>query len=199
MEIDGMTQNAAMKRLDRMLFFSLVEEVGRNICYQCEEVINNYRELSVEHKVSHMGDSKLFWSKDNLAYSHLACNVAAGLRGKGNRRNSKIVIRDHGTVGSYAKGCRCKPCRETYSVYQKKRRGGSDPPGYEEAITKTIKKLMEMGKVGGTLQIREIKAALQVQDWECDSYRLSHKLRAMGYEVVGGPRASIKITVDKEG
>lgn len=76
----GMPNGTATARLRKSILFKLVQETGRNICFQCGKAIESEEELSIEHKVPWLdsGDPvKLFFDLNNIAFSHLSCNVAA--------------------------------------------------------------------------------------------------------------------------
>jgi len=111
----GMDPGTASSRLKKELMFSLIVELKRNTCYRCNELILNSNELSVEHKEEWLGKdnaSTLFFDLDNIAFSHLQCNIKAC------RKPHKIVsLQDpriiHGSRRAYEKHkCRCSSCKE---------------------------------------------------------------------------------------
>ena len=62
--------------------FRLVQRLGEDICYRCEGKIKTVQELSIEHKEPWFDvDPELFWALDNVAFSHLSCNVGSRRRG----------------------------------------------------------------------------------------------------------------------
>lgn len=76
----GMNFGTASNRLRKMKHFECLVKLGENICFQCGEKIENCSELSIEHKVPYLDSTDpqaLFWSLDNVAYSHLNCNSGA--------------------------------------------------------------------------------------------------------------------------
>jgi hypothetical protein len=76
----GMHPSTATSRLRKMLMFNFAQKLDLDICFQCGEKIKTVEELSVEHKVSwiHAEDPvKLFFDLDNIAFSHLKCNMGA--------------------------------------------------------------------------------------------------------------------------
>ena len=114
----GMDKGTAMHRLKKTIMFELVKKAGMDRCYRCRLLITNVSELSVEHMKSWLWkDVKLFWDINNIAFSHLACNVRAS--------NFKQKC---GSYSKYLKGCRCDICetkyrirtKEQYSRYYKK-------------------------------------------------------------------------------
>lgn len=76
----GMPLGTASAKLRKSILFSLLKETGKNICFQCGRIIENEDELSIEHKIPYL-DSKnpkeLFFDLNNIAFSHLSCNVKA--------------------------------------------------------------------------------------------------------------------------
>ena len=94
-----------------MLFFSLIQKLQLDICFRCEEKIENYKELSIDHKISWQGKSNdLFWDIDNIAYSHISCNSAKSAASTGG---------GHPSYAGYSMGCRCKACIKCKQMYQK--------------------------------------------------------------------------------
>ena len=116
----GMNPSTAAHRLRKMVLFELLRNQERNRCFQCGEIIKNMENLSLEHKVPWLdGDDPagLFFDLDNVAYSHLKCNVGA-------RRAKTGPQTDHGTFSRYSKwGCRCKPCTRANADHRQKYRG----------------------------------------------------------------------------
>jgi hypothetical protein len=108
--------SADRQRLKKHIMFSLVQELGRDTCFQCGELIETVEEFSIEHKLPHsMGeDQERFWDMANIAYSHLSCNVLAGTRLP--RKNKS----QHGTYGHYVNHkCRCVSCKEAHAEYKR--------------------------------------------------------------------------------
>ena len=102
----GMPIGTATARLRKNILFSFLEKTKENICFQCGEIIENVDDLSIEHKEPWLdSDNPLdkFFSLDNIAFSHLTCNIGAARKDVGPRVG-------HGTSGMYARGCRCKLC-----------------------------------------------------------------------------------------
>ena len=78
----GMPHGTATNRLRKMIMFDLLKRLGEDFCYRCENIIENVDDLSVEHKKPWLwNDKKLFWDLDNIAFSHLKCNIANRPRG----------------------------------------------------------------------------------------------------------------------
>ncbi|MHA2064619.1 MAG: HNH endonuclease [Candidatus Thorarchaeota archaeon] len=79
-ELLGIKHGTAANQLRKMVMFQLVQQTGRDTCHQCGEKIRSVKELSIEHKepwqrADNPKDS--FFDLDNIAFSHLSCNVAA--------------------------------------------------------------------------------------------------------------------------
>jgi len=72
----GMPQGTASGRLRKMLLFRQLKKHNENICVRCNKAIDAVEELSVEHIKPWEGISAdLFWDLDNVAFSHMRCNV----------------------------------------------------------------------------------------------------------------------------
>ena len=72
----GMSHGKASHRLRKMVLLNLLQKYGENICFKCSRKIEDVNELSIEHKQPWEGVSvELFWSLDNIAFSHLRCNT----------------------------------------------------------------------------------------------------------------------------
>lgn len=77
----GMPNGTANNRLRKLILFDLLKRHNENVCFQCGEVIETANELSIEHKQAWLDRSPdLFWDLDNIAFSHLHCNISAGRR-----------------------------------------------------------------------------------------------------------------------
>jgi hypothetical protein len=75
----GMPTGTAANRLRKQILFRCIQKLGEDLCYRCKERISSVRDLSIEHIKPWLNvDVALFWDLDNIAYSHLSCNVAAG-------------------------------------------------------------------------------------------------------------------------
>ena len=77
----GMAHGTAVHYLRKMLLFRLVQETKRDICYMCGKKIVDINMFSIEHKVSWLDSynpKEKFFDLDNIAYSHLICNMSKG-------------------------------------------------------------------------------------------------------------------------
>ncbi|MCB1711155.1 MAG: HNH endonuclease [Candidatus Riesia sp.] len=133
----GVAQGTARNKLIKKLMFSMAQELGKTSCYRCQKEIENIDNFSVEHKTPWLDseDPKgLYFDLDNIAFSHLKCNVRAS-----RATNRKEVTEGKLTCTSCNKekelsffdkayntntGYRgkCKDCRRVYDKNWKKRK-----------------------------------------------------------------------------
>jgi len=102
----GMPIGTASARLKKSIMFSMAQRLGLDFCFQCSARIEKVEEFSVEHKVPYLDSENpvdLFFDLDNIAFSHLNCNVGASRPGQ--------PPAGHGTERKYKNGCRCDDCR----------------------------------------------------------------------------------------
>ena len=81
----GMPHGTAAGRLRKLILFDLLRQLDQNKCYRCDNTILTADQLSIEHKEpweSRANGRELFWSLDNIAFSHIKCNSGAGRRYK---------------------------------------------------------------------------------------------------------------------
>jgi hypothetical protein len=72
----GMSHGAAASKLRKSILFSLLVRLKENVCFKCGKVIYSPNELSIEHKLPWENiASNLFWDIENIAFSHMKCNV----------------------------------------------------------------------------------------------------------------------------
>ncbi len=92
-EFLGMNYSTAAHRLRKNILFSLVQELGRNVCFRCGDPIERSEDLSIEHKEFWLyTDPELFWDLDNITFSHLKCNT---LHRRHPNTSKKECIRGH--------------------------------------------------------------------------------------------------------
>jgi hypothetical protein len=86
----GMPHGTASSRLRKMILFHLLQRHGENVCFRCSKEIETADDLTIEHKLPWEGISvDLFWSLDNIAFSHRYCNLPHRYAG-GQARMRKI-------------------------------------------------------------------------------------------------------------
>lgn len=72
----GMPHGTATGRLRKNILFHLLRKYGESVCFKCSQDIERVEDLSIEHKKPWEGVSAdLFWDLDNIAFSHLRCNL----------------------------------------------------------------------------------------------------------------------------
>lgn len=112
----GMDPGTANGRLKKMILFSLIQETERDECFRCADVIGDIDNLSIEHKIPWLYNSvSLFWDLDNIAFSHLSCNVGSALK-------NPATIARHGTEARYKQGCRRSKCRYAHATQRAEER-----------------------------------------------------------------------------
>jgi hypothetical protein len=85
----GMTYGKAQHRLRKSIMFMLAQRCSMDICHQCGKRIDTESEISIEHIVAWEKSNdplKSFSDLDNIAFSHLVCNIKAA--SKPNKRFS---------------------------------------------------------------------------------------------------------------
>jgi hypothetical protein len=76
----GMATSTARSRLYKQTLFLLAKETKKNICYRCNQFIENEEDFSLDHKKEWRYSSDpefLFFDPDNLAFSHCSCNSSS--------------------------------------------------------------------------------------------------------------------------
>lgn len=117
----GMPFGTATQRLRKQVMFRLIQKCGMDSCHQCGEKINSVEDLSVEHKIPWLNSNDptgLFFDVNNIAFSHLSCNIASARNGKG--KEGKPISCP--SVQAYWRGCRCDGCTQASRTYHKSRR-----------------------------------------------------------------------------
>lgn len=77
-EFLGMPYGTASNRLRKQVMLMLLQRLNADVCFKCEEQIETPEELSIEHMepwFNRENGIDLFWSLDNIAFSHLRCNI----------------------------------------------------------------------------------------------------------------------------
>jgi len=116
----GMPFGTANGRLRKKVLFSLVVKYNENICYRCKAKILSIDEFTIEHKQPWLHVSvDLFWDIDNIAFSHLVCNVSAASKPWGMRANAP-----EGTL--WCSKCKDYRAIEIFTKNKNKKSGYSD-------------------------------------------------------------------------
>ena len=113
----GMPYGTAYARLRKMVLFKVLRESGKNVCFQCNGLIQNVDDLSLEHKRPWLDSAdpiETFFDLENIAFSHIKCNVAAGRKWSSGQLT-------HGITGYDYHGCRCDKCKAAKSIKNTKR------------------------------------------------------------------------------
>ena len=90
----GMPFGTATNKLRKQILFRLVQKCEMDICYQCNEKIENVSQLSIEHKMPWLdSDDPLtsFFDSQNIAFSHLSCNSAASRGYQAERKHPSLT------------------------------------------------------------------------------------------------------------
>lgn len=84
-KILGLPLGTASNRLRKLLLFSLAGKLNMLQCFRCNKLIDNVAEFSIEHKIAWQNSetpNDLFFAIDNIAFSHLSCNIGAAYKHK---------------------------------------------------------------------------------------------------------------------
>jgi hypothetical protein len=114
-ELLGVAYGTARNKLIKNLLWNFVRSSNLNICFQCNEKINNIEDLSIEHKIpwqSAADPISAFYDLENIAYSHLKCNMKAGGKLNTIPCESRKAAR---------KGCNCDYCKSYNKARWRKR------------------------------------------------------------------------------
>jgi len=74
----GMPHGTASNRLRKMILWRMVQELGEDNCFRCGQQIKDVDDLSIEHKEpwqSADDPRAVFFDLENIAFSHLRCNI----------------------------------------------------------------------------------------------------------------------------
>lgn len=78
-----MPYGTAMHQLRKMIVFHLAQRLGEDFCFKCGKLIETVQEFSIDHKMPWLhAETALFWSLDNIAFSHRVCNRPDKLAGR---------------------------------------------------------------------------------------------------------------------
>lgn len=119
-----MPHGTAQGRLRKSIVFALLKKLGDNYCFQCGAEIEQEKDLSIEHKEPWLDSEepiKKFFDLENIAFSHLKCNIGAA-RFTRPRMSVDSPTLKHGTDYAYdIVGCRCQKCKDRKKIRNSKR------------------------------------------------------------------------------
>jgi hypothetical protein len=81
----GLPIGTAANRLRKSIMFMMAQKLGMDKCFRCGGRIETAEILSIEHKESWQLSERpyeKFFDLENIAFSHLPCNISAGSRNK---------------------------------------------------------------------------------------------------------------------
>lgn len=157
----GMLPATAMSKLRKVVFFNQLKKHNENVCVRCGQEIVSPNELSIEHIKPWEGISvELFWDLNNVAFSHLKCNVPHNRWGGRNKR--KV-----GPVGT----AWCIGHQQFLPDFQFAK-SSWNWSGFQK-YCKGCLVLRKSGKFKGLQEIRKFQSAKSVSGSTGDSYSLS--------------------------
>ena len=124
----GMSHGSAVHQLRKRIMFAMIQRLDEDTCYRCGFKITNIKELSVEHKQpwqSAPNPIDAFFDLNNIAFSHLTCNVSV------TTPNNTGRLRNHG-ASLYQDGCRCEKCLIAKSEINKRHKDKTRRDGRED-------------------------------------------------------------------
>ena len=74
----GMPHGTACNKLRKNILFDLLCKLDYNVCYKCDDQIENVDDLSIEHIKPWLDSNspiELFFDLENIAFSHSSCNT----------------------------------------------------------------------------------------------------------------------------
>ena len=75
--------STAKSRLNKLLMFELAKKCNMETCYRCGTEIETCEDFTIDHKESWLlsdEPAKMFYSMDNIAFSHARCNYEDGIK-----------------------------------------------------------------------------------------------------------------------
>ena len=107
----GMPAGTAGHRLRKNILYKYVRAAGDHFCYKCGFEITSVEDFSIEHKKPWQSTNhpELFWDLDNIAFSHLQCNVRRNAAGR-EYRECKHCNKTEDAVRFPKSGLVCSAC-----------------------------------------------------------------------------------------
>jgi len=97
-EVLGMSISTAVTKLRKVVLFNVLRSHNENVCYRCRKPIELVNEFSIDHKIDWLNAPNardLFWDVENIAFSHLRCNVGASSGGQVTARRKRKSPEHH--------------------------------------------------------------------------------------------------------
>ena len=94
----NMNFGTASNRLRKLILFDLLQRFDLDQCFQCGQEIEDVDDLSIEHKEPWQGADDpraAFFNLDNIAFSHLRCNIGARQDAETANRQKTECLRGH--------------------------------------------------------------------------------------------------------
>lgn len=127
----GMPIGTATNKLRKKIIFHFIKLLELDNCYRCKKKIESEEVLSIEHKESWLDSNnpvEEFFDINNIAFSHLICNVRAGSIGGHSHNYYKTKCsngHDFSPENTYfdirAKRRKCKTCRRNI-IYKSRKK-----------------------------------------------------------------------------
>lgn len=128
-ELLGQSFAAAQRGLRKMLLWNFVRETSQDTCFRCGEQIEDVDDLSIEHKEpwqSALDPKAAFFDLENIAFSHLSCNLGAFRLAKTYCPAKHPYSGDNLIIENYGNGKIKRACRacgnHRAKVYQQRKR-----------------------------------------------------------------------------
>lgn len=136
----------ACSKLRKLLLFRMSQGLGLDSCFRCGRKILSESDFSIDHKKEWLHeDPELFWDLDNIAFSHLSCNIGA----------SRIPHR----IGCPEGQSWCSKCQESLPVedfYKQSPGIQAGRTGTKNGLRKTCKNCCNRMRVEGRRRKRAV-------------------------------------------
>jgi hypothetical protein len=87
----GENYSTACYKLRKIIMFNLARRTGEDSCYRCGKIIRTIEEFSIDHIeqwIKAEDPHESFYDLNNIAFSHLSCNIKHGGENIENRVNN---------------------------------------------------------------------------------------------------------------
>ena len=109
----GMSHGTASNRLRKMILFDLLQQFDFDHCFRCDQQIEDIDDLSIEHMTPWQGadDPKAtFFDLENIAFSHLRCNIGAPCRDKTHCPQGHEYNKENTVLAQNGRERKCRTC-----------------------------------------------------------------------------------------